>query len=81
MTVNSEGRPEQDVESYGDAVERVTARDEKSAAESLALNVMETIVANIDNENLSDEEFRSFVRNSTKWGNLFTGQFGENDDS
>ena len=73
MTVNSEGRSDNEVSSYGEAVEQVTAREEKSAAESLALNVMETIVANTDNEKLSDEEFRTFVRNSTKWVKLFTG--------
>jgi len=79
MTVNNEGRPDNDVASYGEAVERVTASEAKKEAESYALNLMGTIAVNVDNEKLSDADFRAFIRNTLKLTKQLLNPNGEPD--
>jgi hypothetical protein len=55
---------EDDVKSYGEAVERVSQKDKHEIAKTMAIGFLQTVSANLDNEELSDEEFRWFMRNS-----------------
>jgi len=55
---------EDNVNSYGDAVERVSHKEKHEIAKTMAIGFMQTVSMNLDNPDLSDAEFRQFMRNS-----------------
>ena len=55
---------EEDVKSYGEAVERVSQKEKHEIAKTMAIGFMQTVSANLDNEELTDADFRQFMRNS-----------------
>lgn len=55
-----------DVKSYGEAIERVTRQEQQETAKLMAIGFLQTVSANLDNEELTDAEFRQFMRNSMK---------------
>lgn len=57
---------EQDVKSYGEAIERVSRKEQHETAKLMALGFLQTVSANLDNEKMTDAEFRQFMRNSMR---------------
>jgi len=62
---------DKDVESYGEACRYVNAIERGKTAKTMALGFLQTVSLNLDNEELSDEEFRQFMRNSMRGIPLF----------
>lgn len=57
---------ESDVKTYGEAVSQVTHEQEVETAKVMALGFLQTVSANLDNEEMTDADFRQFMRNSMR---------------
>ena len=55
---------DKDVESYGEACRYVNAIERGKVAQERALSFLQTVAVNLDNEKLTDTQFRQFMRNN-----------------